>query len=201
MKDQELEIKYFIANLPALEERVRSLGGELVQPRVFETNLRFDGPDGELARSARVLRLRQDSVARMTYKGPAESREGVRVRRELEFEVSDFETARLVLDALGYVVSMAYEKYRTTYDLGQVHVVMDEMPYGNFAEIEGPDPGAIQAVSERLGLDWERRVPESYTMLFERLKAKLGLPFRDLSFANFRTIKVIPSDLNVLPAD
>lgn len=200
-KDQELEVKYFIANLPALEARLQALNAQLVQPRTHEVNLRFDTPAGELGNTYRVLRLRQDTEARLTYKGPSQAREGVRVRQEIEFTVSDFEAARAFLEALGYQVSMAYEKYRATYDLDGVHVTLDELPYGQFAELEGPDPATIRAVNRRLGLDWEARVPESYTVLFDRLCDALDLPFRDLTFENFAGLHLTAATLNVRPAD
>jgi adenylate cyclase class 2 len=199
--DQESEVKYYISDLPALERRLQSLGAQLVQPRVHEINLRFDVADGELVKTGQVLRLRQDSEARLTYKGPSQTEEGVRVRQEIEFIVSDHRAARAFLEALGYHVSMGYEKYRTSYDLGGAHVVLDEMPYGDFTEIEGPDPAIIQAVNQRLGLDWEARVPESYTVLFDLLREKLGLPFTDLTFENFQQLSISPADLDVRPAD
>jgi len=201
MKGTELEIKLYLNDLPAFRQRLEDLGAKLVQLRVHEVNLRFDTPEGSLTRSLQVLRLRQDTAARLTYKGPGEVAGGVHARRELEFIVSDFEAARALLEALGYRVSLMYEKYRTTYDLDRVHVTLDEMPYGDFAEIEGPDPESIQAVAKKLGVDWEARVLDSYTALFANLRQTLGLEFRDLSFENFAGLPVSPEALGVRPAD
>jgi adenylate cyclase class 2 len=201
MKDQELEVKFYINNLGAIEERLQSLGARLEQSRTHELNLRFDTPTGDLARSFRVLRLRQDTAARLTFKGPAHEEGGVRVRQELEFVVSDFAMARALLQALGYQVAMIYEKYRTTYNLEGMHIALDEMPYGNFTEIEGPDPATIQSASQRLGLDWSATVPASYAMLFSMLQAKLGLPFHDLIFDNFKDRIITAEQLEVKPAD
>jgi adenylate cyclase class 2 len=188
--DQELEVKFYLPDLPALRARLEAVGAQLVQPRVHETNLRFDTPSGDLTRGYRVLRLRQDTEARLTYKGPGELVDGVRSRQELEFTVSDFGTARHFLEALGYEVSVMYEKYRATYALRGVLVTLDEMPYGYFAEIEGPDGASIRKTAEVLGLDWEARILDSYIMLFDRLRERLGLSFRDLSFANFEKLTV-----------
>ena len=195
--DKELEVKFYLPALFTLQAQLEILGAQLVQPRVHEINLRFDTPDGDLTRSFRVLRLRQDTQARLTYKGPGEVQDGVRARQELEFTVGDFETARRVLDALGFVVSVMYEKYRATYALGGVLVTLDEMPYGNFAEVEGPDGASIRRTAEGLGLDWEARILDSYIALFDRLRERLGLAFRDLSFANFDGVSVTPEDLGV----
>ena len=104
-------------------------------------NLRFDDTEGGLRNAHRVLRLRQDDKARLTYKGPGSVEGGARLREELEFTVSDFETARKLLEALGYQVMLVYEKYRTTYALGGCEVTLDEMPYGSFAEIDGQGAG------------------------------------------------------------
>lgn len=201
MRDQELEVKFFVADLTAVEGRLQALEARLLQPRVHEINLRFDTPDGELSRQFRVLRLRQDEAARLTYKGPSVYQEGVRARQEIEFTVGDFDAAQRFLEALGYRVALMYEKYRTTYELEGVHVTLDKMPYGNFIEIEGPDPTSIRRVNEQLGLEWEHRVPESYTMLFERLRDTLKLTFTDLSFANFAGLDISMDAINVKPAD
>lgn len=201
MSDQEIEVKFYITDLARIRERLEALDARLVQPRVLETNLRFDTPDQELARTYRVLRLRQDTEARLTFKGPAQSSEGARIRQEIEFTVEDFDRARAFLEALGYRLTLAYEKYRMVYDLDRVHVTLDGMPYGDFVELEGPDVPALQLVNGKLDLDWEAGVPASYTVLFEQLKAKLNLSFRDLTFENFRDVPVTAADLGVRPAD
>ena len=152
--DQELEVKFYLSDLPALRARLEAAGAQLFKPRVHEINLRFDTPSGDLTRGYRVLRLRQDSEARLTYKGPGELVDGVRSRQELEFTVSDFETARHFLEALGYEVSVMYEKYRATYTLNGVLVTLDEMPYGKFAEIEGPDGASIRKTISSYDLGW-----------------------------------------------
>jgi adenylate cyclase class 2 len=201
MQDQELEVKYLVSDLAKLEQRLKTLGALRESARTHEVNLRFDTPDGALEKGKQVLRLRQDQAIHLTYKGPSSSQQGVRVRTEIEFSVDDFEKARRFLEVLGYQVALMYEKYRTTYSLDGVEILLDELPFGAFVEIEGSDPQVIRAVNDRLGLDWERRAPDSYIVLFEALKARLDLPFRDLSFENFVNLKVTPADLNLRPAD
>ncbi len=199
--EQELEIKLYLNDLLGFKKHLESLGARLVQARVHEINFRFDTPTGDLGRTLQVLRLRQDTAAHLTYKGPGETQGGVYLRREIEFTVGDFKAARTLLEALGYQVSVMYEKYRTTYELDGVLVTLDEMPFGNFAEIEGPDPASIHVAAQKLGVDWEARIAESYISLFEKLRVKLNLDFRDLSFANFAGMDVSTQALGVQPAD
>ena len=60
---QELEVKFYLADLPGLQARLEGLGARLAQARVHEVNLRFDTPANELLNTGRLLRLRQDSAA------------------------------------------------------------------------------------------------------------------------------------------
>jgi adenylate cyclase class 2 len=137
----------------------------------------------------------------MTYKGPSQPRQDVNIRQEIEFTVSDFTAARHLLEALGYQIAVTYEKYRTTFSLDEVEIVLDEMPFGNFMEIEGPDPTSIQDIAQKLGLNWEARCTESYMGLFRRVQDSRKLAFRDLTFLNFNQVKINPEELAVKAAD
>ena len=190
-----------VRDLSGLEPRLKELGAGLDSERVFEANLRFDTPHRDLSRERRALRLRQDSRARLTYKGPALPGAEVTSRQEIEFEVSDFSAARRLLKALGYEVSAMYEKYRASYHLGELEIVLDELPYGNFIEIEGPGAGAIRLVAEQLGLRWETRSGDSYLGLFETYCATHNLRLVGLSFEAFTGLTVKPADLGLEYAD
>jgi adenylate cyclase, class 2 len=200
-KDQELEVKFYMGNLPGLKAKLEAMEAQCVQERVHEVNLRFDTANKDLKHNFQVLRLRKDRDYRLTYKGPGQTLDGVRLRKELEFTVGDFDTAKTFLEALGYQVELMYEKYRAVYALGEVLVTLDEMPYGHFAEIEGPGGAAIQEAAFRLGLDWKTRILDSYMVLFDRARTALGFTFRDLSFDNFANLTVSATALGVSQAD
>lgn len=199
--EQELEVKFCIRDLSAFEEKVKKLGAVLVQPRTHEINLRFDTPDNSLTNSYQVLRLRQDTESRLTYKGPGELLGGVRLRREIEFSVSDFKSAQSLLEALGYQVAFMYEKYRSVYKLDNLLVMFDEMPIGYFLELEGENPEIIQSTSLKLGLKWETRILDSYTALFNTVKETCGLKIRDLNFDNFKGLQIKPDMMNLVYAE
>ncbi|MDR3577583.1 MAG: class IV adenylate cyclase [Anaerolineaceae bacterium] len=201
MNDTELEVKFYLSDLPGLEKRLISAGARLQQARLRELNLRFDTREGSLNAAHQVLRLRQDQAYHLTFKGPAASGEEVSMRKEIEFEVSDFWTARRFLEALGFMVSISYDKYRTTYEFSSTMVTLDEMPIGNFAEVEGRDAETIRAVAEQLGLNWEARSLMSYLGLFDRVKQKLGLSARNLTFEELSGQRFSGEDLELKAAD
>ena len=196
----EVEVKFFVEELAVVRTQLLAIGAVLKKARVFERNVRFDDANDSLLAKRAILRLRLDTKAKLTYKGVPKnvdlSASQAKVREELEVEVSDFETAHLLIQRIGYQPKQTYEKYRETFQLGEVEIVLDEMPYGDFVELEGPEP-AIHALAPRLGLDWSNRILTNYLGLFEALKARHNLPFNDLTFDNFAPLTL--SIRNILP--
>ena len=197
----EQEAKFWISRLDQLEDRLRKLGAVEIHKRTFELNLRFDNTDRKFSREYKVLRLRQDQKAHLTYKGPGDPTSTIASRAEIEIEVSDFDTARRFLEALGYQVTVIYEKYRADFHLDNVEVTLDEMPYGTFSEIEGPDEKSIRSAAGKLGLNWEARSKLSYLAIFTALKQAYSLETQDLTFDAFAGQAITLEKIGLKPAD
>jgi adenylate cyclase, class 2 len=197
----EIEAKFLVSDLKKIEARLHKLEAQLIQPRTLETNLRFDLPDASLRKSFRVLRLRQEDGAILTYKGPGKVEDGIRAREEWEVKVSNFLIMKKILESLGYSVEFIYEKFRTTYQVGPSTIMLDELPMGYFVEIEGEDNETILSLARKLHLDPSAAISESYQALFEKVHKRLDLPFSDLTFENFADRHVEATDVGEKPAD
>lgn len=193
----EVEVKFLVADLPAVRARLAAVGAGMSAARVYERNVRYDTADEALLGRQALLRLRQDTRVRLTFKGLAaqDAASEAKVREELEVSVSDFDTLALILTRLGFAAVQTYEKYRETWHLGDVEVVLDELPFGNFVELEGPSDESLKAVAVALGFEWSQRVLANYLALMELARRTFDLPFRDLTFANFA---VRPVDMGEL---
>lgn len=198
---QEREIKFYIADLALIEERLRLTGAVLTRPRTLERNLRLDIGDHRLAREGRLLRIREDDRVSVTYKANARVENGVIARTEIEFEADDARMVQKLFEALGYRVVVTYEKYRAVYRLGDVTVVLDQLPFGDFIEIEAPSNTMIDGVAQILVLKWSRGMAINYLGLFEVLKTRVAIDFKDLTFENFAGLEISAEDLGVQPAD
>jgi len=189
MKPLEIEIKFYIADIDAIRSRIRSLGAER-QGGGFESNIRFDDDTMRLTREKKLLRLRQDTRCRLTVKTPPDDADpGFKIFRELEVDVSDSATMIAILAELGYFPRQVYEKQRETYLFMQAELCLDTLPYGHFLEIEG-EKDDIRHAANALGLNWEKRITANYLSLFELLRIELNLPFADVTFENFRKMKI-----------
>lgn len=201
MNGQETEVKFYVVDLVRIETRLVELGASLIQPRAHEINMRFDTPDRSLRREGKVLRLRQDESAKMTFKSGTTANNGILSRREIEFGVESFTAARQLIESLGYEVILFYEKYRRTYELKGLHIMLDQLPYGDFVEIEGEDVESIQQAAGEIGCHWEAAITSSYSALFERVATARGLNPAELTFAAFSGGKPDAKELSVKQAD
>ncbi len=187
-KLREVEVKLHTPDLAAVRRALTAADAKLVRERVFERNLRYDSADGMLIASGEVLRLRQDEAVKLTHKSDASVESGIVSRLEAEVIVSDFDTMHRLLRRLGFHVALIYEKYRTTYELHDAEIVLDELPFGNFTEIEG-DARTIERVVAALGLGGCQRMAGSYVDIFLAVKARLGLAARDCTFEAFAGVR------------
>jgi adenylate cyclase class 2 len=191
--DSEIEAKFAVSGLDPIRRRLLQLAARPARPRLQETNLRFDMPDGRLQQSRRVLRLRKNHDTRLTFKAPGPD---IEQRQELEVAVDQADVMQRLLEGLGFEVFFVYEKYRETFTLDGAEVMLDELPFGVFVEIEADDLARVHRTAERLGLAWEERLPLSYLALFDRLRQRKAWTFRDATFANFSEIPPLsPEDL------
>jgi len=194
MDHDEIEVKYYLDHPGAVRDRIMELGG-VSRGRVFETNIRYEDEGKTLVRNKQLLRLRHDGNTTLTFKtrSPLTIEEGdVKVRRELEVEVNDFDTMHAILGLMGFRKEQIYEKWRETLTIDDTCFCLDRMPYGDFLEIEG-GKDAIDHYSSKIGFSKGDRILDNYLALFERVKKKFGLSFSDVTFDNFKHLDVDPS--------
>ena len=102
LNNLEVEVKFHIDRPEVFHQHLVELDAA-APPRVFETNLRFEDSGHCLKANGQLLRLRQDRGCRLTFKSkPGQTDTQFKVYRELEVSVSDFDTMRGILEALGY---------------------------------------------------------------------------------------------------
>jgi adenylate cyclase class 2 len=78
--------------------------------------------------------------------------------------VADADAAARILEAVGFRPALVYEKRRETWRLGPAEVVIDELPFGWFVEIEGEESAILDA-ERQLELTTAEAVHETYPEL------------------------------------
>ena len=169
---EEIELKLPCEKLDTVLERLREAGARARSPLHFESNDLFDDSKARLSNAGCMLRLRRaGEQTRLTFKGPAHFRSGVKMREEREVVVSDAAETEAILLALGLERRFHYEKKREEWEFLGCLVALDQTPIGNFVEVEG-DPPAIRRVVAALGLDFASAIPYSYARLYSLRRQK-----------------------------
>lgn len=146
--------------------------GALACGEEFEENTLYAGGNLHLKNS--VLRLRRTGDrARFTYKERFASSSAIKHQREDETGVDDAQALAAILDALGFKPALVYEKRRATWRIAGAEVVVDELPFGLFMEIEG-DEKAIFEVERLLDLQDVEAEIETYPQLTAQHGTKRG---------------------------
>jgi adenylate cyclase, class 2 len=178
----EIEKKYRLTpeQSARLHENLR-VSGATLEGEEFEENTLYAG--GTLDPSRQVLRMRRvGERAILTYKERFFSTAAIKHNREDETVVENADALSDILDALGFHPSLVYEKRRATWRLMNTEIVLDELPFGLFAEIEGEEQ-AIRDVEERLNL----KDVEVEMATYPELTRRYGVKHGDSVEARFRS--------------
>jgi len=170
----EIEKKYRLEpeQVEPLRGRLKGVGAEGGGASEFEENVIYTGPG--LDPAWRVLRLRRKGArAVFTFKERDPGESSVKRQREEETEVSDAGALAAILEALGYRPVLVYEKRRETWRVAGAEVVIDELPFGLFVEIEGEEERIMEA-EQLLGLDGAEAEHAPYPELTLRHGTKRG---------------------------
>jgi adenylate cyclase class 2 len=140
----EIEVKYRVANLAAVESRLRARNATFVEDR-NDADGYWNAPHRDFAQTDEALRVRQIGERNyVTYKGPRIDLE-TKTRLEIEVPLADgsasAEDMRRVFAALGFRPTAVVRKHRRVYSLPQggfdIHTCLDSVvDVGDFAELE-----------------------------------------------------------------
>lgn len=178
---QEVEIKFLVPDLNALESKLQGLGFRCETPSTHEVNTLYDLPGQKLRRKGEVLRLRcYGEEWKLTHKAKGKTGRH-KSRGELETSVSEGKAMDAMLRALGFAPSFVYEKFRSEWSDGEGDVVLDHTPIGDLAEIEGKSRW-IDRTAQALGVAREQYITKSYAELFFEWKRRTKSKAANMTF-------------------
>ncbi len=182
----EIEVKFILDDPGAVRSHLLQLGAAS-HGKHTELNIRLDDDQGNLSKRLTVLRVRRittsnQASAVLTVKTPAQSSDpALSTRREIELSVGSGPDMIAALEVLGYKPYLSYEKRREVYLLDDVEVVIDELPFGWFLELEGAAE-AIRPLVGRLDFDLADGLLMSYAECCQIVRQKLGLSTTEITF-------------------
>lgn len=176
----EIEKKYRL-NAEQHEQVLANLakiGAEFVGED-FEENTLYGG--GILDDKRAVLRVRKKgSKTVLTYKKRVQNDTDIKHQTEFETIVESTEEIENIIAHLGFTKALVYEKRRKTWRLRDVEIMLDELPFGLYMEIEGSRAAIAEA---EMMLDAENFATEHET--YPHLTSRFGVRKENLIEARF----------------
>ena len=130
----ETEIKYKIANIKDIREKISNLGFELVK-EIFQEDYYFSPPHKDFARSRiyylRLRRKNQEGI--FAYHVVQDNLQ----TKEWEVKIDNFNTFLRILNLLDFKVDCIIKKNRSIYKKSNLNIMIDKVKnLGTFIEIE-----------------------------------------------------------------
>jgi adenylate cyclase class 2 len=176
----EIEKKYKVTPDQAqyVEDELAAVAANFVGED-FEENTIYGG--GVLDEQLAILRIRKtEKKTTMTYKRRIQNASDAKHQIEHESGISDPDSVAALFSELGFSPRIVYEKRRKTWKLRNTEIVLDELPFGRYMEIEG----SITEIKEAemiLGIEEFEVEQETYP----RLTVKLGITKNGVVEARF----------------
>ncbi|HWN11301.1 MAG TPA: class IV adenylate cyclase [Pyrinomonadaceae bacterium] len=163
----EIEKKYRLSKKQREEvlQRLPEIGAKR-KGEDFEVNMLYTGESLEMSNSV----LRQRRIGKrgiLTFKQRFPSKSDIKHQREEETRVDDPDAMEAILEALGFEPALVYEKRRETWTLGRTEIVIDELPFGLFMEIEGSEQD-IRDIEKKLAIKRLRTEFATYPQLTQK---------------------------------
>jgi adenylate cyclase class 2 len=144
--ETEFELRILDIDVDDVKRRLEQIGATCVAERSMRRKV-YDFDENPNA----WLRLREtgEKVELTIKEIESETIDGT---KELEIEVSDFETTAKILEKLGFTHKSIQENKRVSYRKGDVMFEIDFWPrIPPYLEIEGPSKEAVEAAVKELG--------------------------------------------------
>lgn len=158
----EYEIKVLDINVEELTGRLLELGLKRKDRQSFRRFVYQLGTEGAWAR------LRTDGKeTRLTYKHFIKN--SIDGMKELEIEVSDFDTTHELMQALGFNDFIYQENQRQSFTNENIEISIDEWPkIPAYIEIEGSNENEVKDYLQKLGIKDAQTTSEPTSAVYKR---------------------------------
>lgn len=149
----EFEITFTNINREDIVLKIQALWWKCIQPRTHMKRVVFRHPTSDDC----FARIRDgwDKIT-CTYKDIRSWKLSIDSVKEIECEVSDFESLRQIFVNMGVFQKAYQETYRETWNIwDDVYFMIDEWPWLHpFIEIEGANESVVKDFAQKLGFDY-----------------------------------------------
>lgn len=182
----EIEAKFADIDVIAFRQKLTAIGATEKHPEVAMRRKNFDFPDRRMENANAWIRVRDEgNKITLSYKQLGERT--IDGMKELNVNISDFETTCNILIATGLVEKSYQETKRETWHYKDVEITIDTWPWiPSFVEIEGPTENDVKQAADDLELDWSKALHGSVEVIYQ-----IHYDFTDAEINNWKSITFV----------
>ena len=155
----EIEIKFKIEKKDDVRKKLLDLGGISKKP-YKQTTYGFFSNDSIAKGIFPRIRDEHGKIV-LTVKVRSQKKTNYFERKEYSVEISNAEEGVDIMKSLGYGQIRVFKKVREEWDFKDVDVVLDELYFGIYMEIEGSKE-KIEEMVKKLGFEDKERITKAY---------------------------------------
>jgi adenylate cyclase, class 2 len=189
-ENKEIEVRFREIDTQGIQGKLMALGFEdcgedlFLEVIFFDKELTWVAQRKTVSRYVRLRRTKKGVI--LTYKNHRQDIDTAEAQ-EIEFQVSNLESARDFLQEMGLVAYRTQEKKRHKFTKGNVVIDIDTWPQiPTYIEIEGTNEDEIKSVVEQLDLEWKNVTWENAGNLIEKY---YGLMVSKMKFYTFDKVE------------
>ena len=176
----EIETRFLNIDKKSLIGKLQELGAKDYGERMLK-DIIFDDKDLKSLENDTLVRLRKDGD-KITLTHKSNPKNSIDTAKEIEFAVSDFDDAKLFMEAVGMIAWRIVEKYRHTFTLDGATLDIDTWPkIPPYVELEGDSIEELRALASKLGFDWDKRFDKNPRYVF----GEYGIDFDNIRTVTF----------------
>jgi adenylate cyclase class 2 len=166
--ETEIEAKFLNIDVEKIREKLRETGAVLKYPERLMKRKVFDYPDASLYKEGAWVRVRDEGDGKITLSYKKLVDRTLHGTKEINLDVSNFETMCNFLQACGFESKSYQETKREKWLLGSSEITIDIWPWiPTFLEIESETEEDIHKVSNLLGFDWSKALHGSVEVAYQ----------------------------------
>jgi adenylate cyclase class 2 len=160
MTDIEFEAKFYPVDKETYRRKLKSVGAKLVVPERKMIRVVGDRLQNTSLTKNNYIRVRDEgNLVRLSLKTTAKEGGKMSDQKEVDVEVSDFDKAIRILNAVGVTFNRKQESLREEWSYKGAQITLDTWPgLETYSEVEADSEDAVKEIALELGLNWEKRM-------------------------------------------
>lgn len=164
----EIEATFLNVDHEEVRKKLEALGAACTSLQTTLKRKVYDYDDLRLDKKAAWVRVRKE-VDKTTMSFKQRLSENIDGMKEIEIEVSNYDEACNLLEAIGLTEKASQETKREIWKFDGCEIMLDEWPWiPAIVEVEGGSEGSVKRVSEALRFDFSEAVFDSADGIYQK---------------------------------